>query len=141
MSKYFGPANEEFRCRGWNPDGTRHDCGLNTIDPAMVGICDKVRAELGIPLVISSGSRCAAHNADVGGAPHSAHLTGPDGKSHAVDIICNNDILRAKLHAAFARRGIQRFEVSNRHIHVDDAWYLPGPLLAAVTFTGAKPEV
>lgn len=140
MSKYFGPNAEEFRCHGFNPDGSAHDCGLNTIDPQLVEICDNVRAELGIPLLVSSGTRCAQHNADVGGAGHSAHLTGPDGKSHAVDIVCNNDILRAKLRERFAERGITRFEVSNKHLHADNAWYLPGPILAAVTFTGAKPE-
>jgi hypothetical protein len=140
MSKYFGKNNEEFRCHGTNPDGSVHDCGLNVIDPKLVDICDEVRKALGVPLVIASGSRCPIHNEDVGGAPHSAHLKGQDGKSHAVDIRCNNDILRARIREEFAWRGIDRFEVSNKHLHVDNAWYLPHPILAAVVFKGAVSE-
>ena len=102
----------------------------------MVSICDDVRAELGIPLVVSSGTRCRKHNKAVGGAPASGHLTARDGKSHAVDIKCRNDILRAKLLMAFARRGIDRFEVSDLHIHADNAWWLPHPLLKSVLFLG-----
>jgi hypothetical protein len=48
---------------------------------------DILRSALGVPLMISSGYRCAAHNAEVGGAPSSRHLIG-----------CAADVLRpAKL--------------------------------------------
>lgn len=135
MSKYFGPNNEEFRCHGFNPDGTVHDCGLIAIDPNFVEICDAVREDLGIPLVVTSGTRCPAHNQAVGGAPSSAHLVQADGYSKAVDILCYSDFTRARIHDAFASYGINRFEVSNKHIHADMAnAYLPHPILAAVVF-------
>jgi zinc D-Ala-D-Ala carboxypeptidase len=134
MSKWFGPNNEEFTCKC--------GCGLNVIDPEIVRIADDVRYQLGVPLIVESGTRCTTHNADpqVGGAPHSAHLPAFDGYSHAIDFRCFNDVLRAKIRDAFARRGIRRFEISNKHIHVDNAGWLPTPLLASVVFRGAAPE-
>jgi zinc D-Ala-D-Ala carboxypeptidase len=125
--KYF--TLDEFTCKC--------GCGLNVMDPAMIDILDAAREEVGVPFVIESGTRCATHNLAVGGAPHSAHLVGPDGKSHAADVRCFNDILRAKIHESLRSRGIVRFEVSNKHIHADNAAYLPKPVLASVFFKEA----
>lgn len=45
-------------------------------DPALLEILVKIRAYFGKPVHINSGIRCAAHNADVGGATASQHLKG-----------------------------------------------------------------
>lgn len=45
-------------------------------------LLEQVRMRLGVPIIVSSGYRCAALNAAVGGVPGSQHLTG-----QAVDFI------------------------------------------------------
>lgn len=44
--------------------------------PQLLDKLDFVRAYMRIPLTINSGFRCAKHNAEIGGAPHSKHLVG-----------------------------------------------------------------
>lgn len=114
--KYF--KLEEFNCP---------DCGLNTMDPAMIDILDDIRSnELAqYPMVIDSGTRCPVHNAAVGGKPASAHLTGPDGHSHAADVHCDDDRMRFLLVKALIARGITRIEDGKDWIHADNSPYLP----------------
>lgn len=58
----------EFACK----DGTDRV----VIDERLVMILQKIRDYFGVPVNINSGYRTAAHNASVGGAPNSAHMTG-----------------------------------------------------------------
>ena len=116
------------------PFSCRCGCGLDAFDPAMRQILNESREEVGIPFIIESGCRCDEHNAAVGGAPSSAHLLTPDGKCHAVDIRCFNDVTRGRIFAALWKRGIRRFEVSNKHLHADNSPFNPRPVLAAVVF-------
>lgn len=51
-------------------------CGFHTVDYTLVRICQRLRDRLDAPFLISSGSRCPKHNAEVGGVPSSRHLTG-----------------------------------------------------------------
>ena len=122
------------------PFGCRDKCGLSSFDPALRDILNRGRERFGRPLVINCGCRCAAHNAAVGGARKSAHLPWPDGFCHGCDIKCLSDITRASLYKIFYDLGIRRFEVSNLHLHIDNATWLPTPLLASVTFKGAVSE-
>jgi len=125
MAKYFQPA--EFACRC--------GCGLSRLDPKLVELLDQARTIFGRPIIIKSGTRCQKHNAAIGGAEKSAHLIGLDGFSHAVDIKVLNDYTRWHLFQIFERLGILRFEVSNKHLHVDNAdFYLPHPILAGTYF-------
>lgn len=118
------------------PFGCRCGCGLNSLDPDLRRILNEGREETGIPWVIECGCRCLAHNAAVGGAEHSAHMLAPDLKCHAVDIRALNPVTRAKIQAALQKRGIRRFEVSNKHIHADNATdpLHPAPLLEVIWF-------
>ena len=75
ISKYFNRA--EFACKD--------DCGFDDIDMELVKRLDAMREALGLPLVIDSGCRCAAHNATVGGEPNSAHLRGMAADVHCPD--------------------------------------------------------
>jgi zinc D-Ala-D-Ala carboxypeptidase len=109
-------------------------CGMDKFDPAMRHILNLGREQFGRPLILNSACRCEAHNIAVGGARKSAHLIGPDGLCHAADIRCYSDITRATLHEIFSHLGIRRFEVSDQHLHIDNAVWLPTPLLKAVTF-------
>ena len=56
-------------------------CGADHINLDLVTKLQQVRTMIARPVVITSGVRCAKHNAEVGGSPTSDHLTG-----HAVDI-------------------------------------------------------
>ena len=132
MKDFF--PEEPFGCHGLEPSGVFHKCSLNAFDPAMRKILNAVREELGIEISINSGCRCKSHNAAIGGADRSAHLLGPDGFCHAVDIKCAWDRGRGLLQEALQRHGIRRFEASDLHLHADNAYYLPTPLLAAKRF-------
>lgn len=63
--RYF--ARSEFACRC--------GCGLDDVDPGLVKVCERVREDLGV-FEITSGCRCPAHNARVGGVANSRHLDG-----------------------------------------------------------------
>jgi uncharacterized protein YcbK (DUF882 family) len=66
LSKNFSRA--EFSCRC--------GCGFGAIDPALVTGLQVLRDTIGKPIVIVSGCRCAKHNAKVGGAAKSQHVSG-----------------------------------------------------------------
>lgn len=57
----------EFRCRC---------CGEVQISAALVAYLETLRWAWGAPLIVTSGYRCPAHNAEVGGAAKSRHLLG-----------------------------------------------------------------
>jgi len=116
------------------PFGCRCGCGLNAFDPAMRTILNEIRDELNVPLKINSGCRCPNKNAAVGGAFNSAHLQGPDFLCHAVDVQCYTGQFRGRLMEAFQRHGVRRFEVSEVHLHADNATYLPVPALVSKRF-------
>lgn len=66
LNKYF--KRKEFSCRC--------GCGTSTVDAELLQVITDVREHFGVPVVITSGHRCAKHNASVGGAKNSMHLTG-----------------------------------------------------------------
>ena len=74
VGQYF--QAKEFKCPC---------CGINAVHPRLVLRLDKIRAEIGVPLRISSGVRCPAHNANVGGATNSYHMPQEDAKGWAAD--------------------------------------------------------
>lgn len=71
LSEHFD--SREFQCPC---------CGLFVENHHLVDALEQLRALLGVPLIITSGTRCRAHNAAVGGKPDSEHLHG-----RAVDVI------------------------------------------------------
>jgi len=114
MSKYF--RQEELACKC--------GCGLSRMDPAFVALLDLVREHAGpppgIPLVVDSGCRCAAHNAAVGGSPSSSHLVGTDGLCHAVDIRAIAPVTRFRIIASALSHGINRIGIGRTFIHLDN---------------------
>lgn len=84
------------------------ECGVTgqLMDPEFLLMLDYARGMAGIPFRITSGARCANHNAKVGGSATSTHL-----KFSAADIAAPTSrqrfiILRALLDAGFERIGI-----------------------------------
>lgn len=60
-------SRHEFACRC---------CGLDTVSPALIERLEAIRAFFDRPITITSGVRCEAHNAAVGGSAKSQHLLG-----------------------------------------------------------------
>lgn len=76
--KYFG--RHEFACKCGR-------CGGYPVEPQrqLVEVLDDFREEIGEPVYINSGIRCAEHNANVDGASQSRHMLYGD----AADIRCD----------------------------------------------------
>ena len=70
-TKYFD--REEFRCKC----GSKY-CNGFPAEPAkkLVTLADRVREHFGAPMIVSSVIRCKTHNANVGGAAASRHMSG-----------------------------------------------------------------
>lgn len=66
----------EFDCHG---SGC---CSTTLIDNCLVGYLQQIREHFRKPITITSGYRCATHNANVGGASQSYHMRG-----QAADIV------------------------------------------------------
>jgi hypothetical protein len=67
--KHFGRA--EFACKCGK-------CGGFPVEPQekLIRAADKTRDHFGKPMRVTSGVRCATHNANVGGVSNSRHLSG-----------------------------------------------------------------
>ena len=64
----------EFACK---------HCGENKIHQDVIDMAQAIRDELGVPVMVNSGYRCAEHNARVGGVKGSYHT-----KGLAADLSC-----------------------------------------------------
>ena len=94
------------------------------IDPVLRLVCNRVREEYGRPVFINSGVRTEEHNKKVGGKKASAHLIkGVYGK--AVDIRCNNSVLRWIILKVCVMYGIKRIGIAKNFIHIDSDKGLP----------------
>ena len=66
LSRNF--SRHEFACKC--------GCGEAEVSPFLIEVLQRLRDILGVPITVTSGRRCAAHNAAVGGAKNSQHLQG-----------------------------------------------------------------
>ncbi len=98
QSVYF--KSEEFACRC--------GCGFAAIDPALLRVLEAVRRHFNTPVWITSGCRCAAHNAAIGGVAQSRHVRG-----QAADIVVKKvaaDVVADYLEECYPDRcGIGRY--------------------------------
>jgi uncharacterized protein YcbK (DUF882 family) len=71
-----------------SPNFSRHEfackcgCGLDTADAETLVMLETIRQHYGVPVTITSGCRCEAHNRAVGGSPDSQHV-----QCRAADIV------------------------------------------------------
>ena len=107
-------------------DVSCHDgCGLKSIHPDTVAAFEELRKIVGGPIHVNCGCRCDAHNAAVGGEPHSFHL--PEQHCRAMDIVIPSKTVDqmyalAEQVPAFKNGGIGRYYKS-KFIHVDTRSY------------------
>lgn len=66
LTKDFNRSEFECNC----------GCGFNTVDYELANALQELRDHFDKSVTISSGCRCAAHNAREGGKPSSQHLLG-----------------------------------------------------------------
>ena len=65
--KYF--KKPEFACRC--------GCGADEMNETLICVADRIREHFDRPVNVTSGRRCANHNARVGGVSNSRHTTNP----------------------------------------------------------------
>ena len=90
-------------------------CGFATVDVELPQLCEDVREfDGGDPLVVSSGCRCPAHNANTPGASSgSLHMQG-----RAADLLCNSpETVFDKLCEKYPDR--YGFILYSNRVHVD----------------------
>ena len=109
MANYFDLKEFECKCKDKNCEGKIPQLRMN---PTLIQSLNRIREELGKPIRVTSGFRCAAHNAAVGGVPHSKHRTGT-----AADIVC--DDLKKLEELVEAEPEIKGIGIAKSFIHVD----------------------
>lgn len=84
------------------------------MDAEFIEILMKLRKNVGLPFIITSGYRTKAHNYKVGGVNGSAHT-----KGYAVDIRVSSGMYRLRIIDEALKLGIRRIGVSKHFIHID----------------------
>ena len=92
--------------------------------PLLVAQLDNARDLAGVPFVITSGIRSPERNAEVGGSPASAHLTG-----HAVDVWAKDSGTRFAIVQAALQAGFTRIGCGRNFVHLDTDTSKPSPSL------------
>ncbi len=119
----MGDLRKDFSAREFECPCAK--CSRNGVVPTdtVLDALQGVRDALGEPLRITSGVRCVAHNAAVGGAASSRHLPA---YRDAVDIQALDSTFRYLLIMALYTHGAKAIRVYPRHVHAD---WRPGPPL------------
>ena len=98
ISPHFRAA--EFVCHCGASDCAAQDIEMSRY---LIGALEHLRGRLGdMPITITSGVRCAAHNSAVGGVANSYHLTG-----HAADVVVSGATPAEVAQAVGDMRGIK----------------------------------
>jgi len=84
------------------------------MDSKLLAYLELVRENVGQALTITSSYRSEDYNKSIGGAFRSKHLTG-----NAVDISCNNSILRAKIVKEALKLGLT-CGIAKSFVHLDN---------------------
>jgi uncharacterized protein YcbK (DUF882 family) len=107
LSDHF--SKSEFKCSCGCGYGTRE----GDVSEALLDLLERMREEYG-PIRLTSGCRCAQHNAAVGGVPNSAHTRGT-----AADIFCFGGRTRRELVDLAVVCDAAGIGVAKTFVHVD----------------------
>lgn len=97
-------------------------CGKDDVSMELVNGLEAIRTIIDRPLHITSGLRCANHNAAVGGVPNSAHLRGT-----AADVAVSGGSNRHEFVWTALDVGMRGIGVAKTFIHVDVDVEVPRP--------------
>lgn len=78
----MGDLSENFSRREF---ACKCGCGKDTVDVELLKYLEQIRSHFDARVTVTSGNRCASHNARAGGLPTSQHLVG-----RAADIVISN---------------------------------------------------
>lgn len=92
-------------------------CGLERMSQELVDLLQELRDACGFKLTITSGTRCAAHNAAVGGEANSSHLANPE--SMGADIAVRDSRHRFVILHNALKMGFNRVGIGQSLIHLD----------------------
>lgn len=115
LSPHFDSS--EFACSCGCGYGTRE----GDVSEALLDLLECMREEYG-PIRLTSGCRCAQHNAAVGGVANSAHTRGT-----AADIFCSGGRTRRELVDLAVVCAADGIGVAKTFVHVDCDSVLPRP--------------
>lgn len=91
------------------------------LDIELCAMLDRARGLAGLPFIITCGLRTPEQNAALPeSVKDSAHLTG-----NAVDLACNDSVLRFAMLRGLIGAGFTRIGVYEAHIHADNSLTLP----------------
>jgi uncharacterized protein YcbK (DUF882 family) len=116
LSDHF--SRYEFACSCGCGYGTRP----GDVSEELLHLLESMRDELGEPIHLTSGCRCAAWNGSVGGVHNSAHTRGT-----AADIKCSGGANRRKLVDTAVMHFASGIGVAKTFVHVDVCDVLPRP--------------
>ena len=103
--KYFRKA--EFACRC--------GCGADSMEEKLIRNAVNVREHFNSPVNVTSGRRCATHNAKVGGVSNSRHLSGK-----AMDFSVTGFSADSVLAYVQKLSGIRyAYAIDSQHVHMD----------------------
>ena len=106
-------SRSEFRCKC--------GCGKDDVSMDLVVQLQRLRSLLRRPVIVTSGVRCEAYNAQVGGKPDSAHLTG-----EAADIACKDSRTRWEMkRCVYGWTLFSRIGTGETFLHFDISKTLP----------------
>jgi len=98
-------------------ENTDLECGCGcgfSVCSELIRLIGILTEKVGQPLVINSGARCADHNRYIGGPDVSSYT-----KGLAVEIKCDDSLLRHKIIKEAIELGITRIGISIASIHLD----------------------
>lgn len=104
VSKHF--TKDELACRC---------CGFFNMEPPFIAFLEKIRRQLGQPMVINSGCRCVKNNQSIKGAsPKSSHLDGV-----AVDVATPSSSYAFDLVRLAIKEGALGVGIYEGRVHID----------------------
>jgi zinc D-Ala-D-Ala carboxypeptidase len=107
--------NSPFKYFTWSEFDSPDQPGSGKqMNPEFIRKLDAIREAVGFPLIVNSGYRTPAHNAEVGGKSNSAHLRG-----YAADIRAFTDAQKRAIAKAAIAQGITRIGWARTYIHLD----------------------
>ena len=93
---------------------------FDRMDETLLYMLDELRDDVGEALHINSSFRNYEYNDKIGGSPNSQHIHGK-----AVDIACDNSVLRHNILASAMSIGFTGIGVAKTFIHLDNRDTIP----------------